>query len=441
MDNFRIAIGAFLFCDRSISAMGRANDWQRVVTQLDFSLPATVQTNPAPDEPARPRSSCRELSWFELTVSKTRIVLMIPTLDQSGAEKQFALLATRLPPDEFDVHAIALTRGGPYADELAAAGIPLTVLGKRARFDPLTLMRLRSELRRLQPQILHTWLFAANAYGRLCAGVVPHAKIVVSERCVDRWKAGWQLWLDRRLIGRTDRLVGNSTSVVEFYRELGVPAEKLVCVPNGIVVPVSPDAASGWDRAAMLRDLDLPPDAFVVGFTGRLAKQKRVEDLIWAVETLRQIRPQLRLVIVGDGPEREPLETFAREIGCDQHVRFVGHRADALAWINTFDVFCLASSFEGMSNSVMEAMSLGKPVIASDIPANRELVVQSETGFLPKPGDTVGIMQFLRRLIDEPGLGETLGQAGRERIQQSFTIPRMVNSYADLYRSLRTPAP
>jgi glycosyltransferase involved in cell wall biosynthesis len=89
-----------------------------------------------------------------------------------------------------------------------------------------------------------------------------------------------------------------------------------------------------------------------------------------------------------------------------------------------------------MSNSLMEAMSLRKPVIASDIPANRELVIQDQTGFLPKLGDTVGIMQLMRRLIDEPGLAERLGNAGRERIQHEFSIPRMVNAYVDVYRGL-----
>jgi glycosyltransferase involved in cell wall biosynthesis len=367
-------------------------------------------------------------------VSITRVVMLIPTLDRSGAEKQCTLLATGLPRDRFDVHVVALTRGGPYAADLAAAGIPVTVIGKRSKFDPTSFWRLRAELKRLQPDVLHTWLFAANSYGRLCAGAVPKAKVVVSERCVDSWKAGWQLWLDRRLIARTDRLVGNSQSVVEFYRELGVPPEKLVCIPNGIAVSASSVDVS--DRAALLQELKLPTDAFVAGFVGRLARQKRVEDLIWAVETLRQIRTRLHLVIVGDGPERDRLEEFVRSVHCTDHVRFTGHREDAARFLAAFDVFCLASSFEGMSNSLMEAMAAGLPVIASDIPANRELVVPDETGFLVKLGDTVGFMQFLRRLIDEPGLGERLGTAGRERIRAEFSVQRMVDRYASLYQQL-----
>lgn len=367
-------------------------------------------------------------------MGKTRVVLLIPTLDRSGAEKQCTLLASRLPRDEFDVHVIALTRGGPYAADLAAAGIPLTVIGKQFKFDPSTFWRLRRELKRLQPDILHTWLFAANSYGRMCAGIVPKARIVVSERCVDSWKAGWQLWLDRRLISRTDRLVGNSQAVVDFYRELGVPSEKLTCIPNGIDIIPTVDSAA--DRTRLRHEMGVPPDAFVAGYIGRLARQKRVEDLIWAVETLRQIRTQLHLVVIGSGPEQEKLAEFTRNVNCSEHVHFLGHREDAVRFLSGIDVFCLASSFEGMSNSIMEAMAAGVPVIASDIPANRELLVHQETGFLCKLGDTVGFMQYLRRVIDEPGLGERLGAAGRERIQTQFSIQKMVDGYADLYRQL-----
>lgn len=367
-------------------------------------------------------------------MSPIRVVLLIPTLDRSGAEKQCTLLATRLPRDQFDVHVIALTRGGPYADVLSAGGIPLTVIGKRARFDPSSFWRLRSELRRLQPVILHTWLFAANSYGRLCAGVVPHAKVVVSERCVDSWKSGWQLWLDRRLISRTDRLVGNSNGVVDFYRELGVPNDKLVCIPNGIDLPeADPDSTV---RAELLQELKLPSDAFIAGFIGRLARQKRVEDLIWAVETLRQIRARLHLVLIGDGPERERLKEFSRNIHCTEHVHFLGHRDDAARLLPAMNAFCLASSFEGMSNSLMEAMAGSLPVVASDIPPNRELVIPNETGFLCKLADSVGYMQYLRRLIDEPGLGELFGAAGRERIRTEFGIQKMIDRYASLYRQL-----
>lgn len=362
-------------------------------------------------------------------MSKKRLALIIPTLDRSGAEKQFTLLVTGLPQAEFDVHVLALTRGGPFEEPLRAAGIPVTILGKRWKFDPQTYWRLKEWLKALQPDVIHTWLFAGNAYGRLAAKACPHAKIVVSERCVDSWKQGWQLWLDRRLIARTDRLVGNSQSVVEFYRGLGVPGEKLVCIPNGIEVPTRIEI----DRTAMLRELGWPDDAFVAGYIGRMADQKRVDDLIFAVETLRQTRLNLRLLLIGDGPKLERLQQFSRDVGCAEHVRFLGHRDDAERWLTLMDTFCLASSFEGMSNSLMEALAAGKPVVVSDIPPNRELVTQGETGFLAPTGDRVAYMQFLRLLIDDRALGEKLGTAARTRMHADFSVAGMIRKYADLY--------
>jgi len=360
-----------------------------------------------------------------------RIALIIPTLDRSGAEKQLTLLATRLPRGEFTPHVFGLTRGGPFEAELAAAGVPVTIIGKHWKFDPGAWRRLRRALRQFRPDVIHTWLFAASAYARL-AQPRPRPRVIVSERCVDSWKSGWQLWLDRNLAARTDRVVGNSQSVVDFYRHQGIPAEKLCCIPNGVEIP----STAAIDCTAMLHQLGFPEDAFVIGSIGRLAVQKRVRDIIWAVETLRQIRPQIRLVIAGDGPERERLEEFTHSIGCHDHVRFVGHREDAAAWLPLFDAFVLASSFEGQSNSLMEAMAASRAVIVTDIPPNLELVTPEETGLVVKTGDSVGIMQQLRRLIDEPELKERLGMAARARMERNFSIDAMVERYAALYRNV-----
>lgn len=359
-----------------------------------------------------------------------KLTLLIPTLDRSGAEKQLALLAAGLPRDEFDVHVVCLTRGGPYEDVLRQAGIPVTVLGKRLKFDPSTFWKLRRFLRRHQPDILHTWLFAANAYGRLVAGGRRGAKVVVSERCVDSWKSGWQTSLDRRLIRRTSQYIANSESVAGFYRGLGVPAERMQVIRNGIPRP----EPTTLDAAELRQELGISPETRIVGYVGRLALQKRLKDLVWALQLLRQIAENVCFVIVGDGPERKALEQRATHFDCLHLLRFVGHRDDAERFYPLFRVFWLGSDFEGMSNSLMEAMAHGIPVVASDIPANRELVVDGQTGFLVKPGDSVGFAQFTDRILADPDLAARLGNAGRERMQTEFGVERMIAEHADLYR-------
>ena len=364
-----------------------------------------------------------------------KVVLVIPTLDRSGAEKQFTLLATGLPRDGFDVHAVALTRSGPYAEPLQAAGIPLTVLNKRLRFDPVSLWKLRALVRRLDPDVLHSWLFAANAACRMIAGRQPRPQVVVSERCVDSWKSGWQLWLDRRQIHRTARLVANSAGVADFYRDLGVPDDRLTIIPNGIEIPT----ALVTDREAILEELGIPPGTRIVGYAGRLARQKRVRDLVWAMQLLKQLTDRVCLLIIGDGPERRRLEDLSRHLNCDHLIRFTGHRQDAGRLIRLLDVFWLASDFEGMSNSVMEAMAAGVPVIATDIPPNRELVCDGETGYLVGVKDAVGFAQFTDRILADDALASRLGAAGRQRMQQQFSVAGMVDAYARLYRDLVTP--
>ncbi|MBT6154307.1 MAG: glycosyltransferase [Planctomycetaceae bacterium] len=362
----------------------------------------------------------------------TRLLLLIPTLDRSGAEKQFTLLASRLPRDEFDVHVAALTRGGPYEADLRAANIPVTILDKRWKCDPLAFMRLRRLLMDFQPQILHTWLFAANAYGRLAAGKKPSFKTIVSERCVDSWKSGWQLKLDRRLAPRTSILIGNSNSVADFYRQQGFPAERLAVIPNG----VESLAPSSIDRDRVLAEFNIPPGAKVVGFVGRLAKQKRVKDLIWAMQLLRQLTDNVYFLIIGDGPERTRLEELARQLQCDHVTRFAGHRDDSDNLTGLLNVFWLASDFEGMSNSLMEAMAAGVPAVAADIPPNRELLIDGETGYVVRVGDSVGIAQFADRILADDELAVKLGDASRERMRSQFSIDKMVEQHVELYRRI-----
>jgi glycosyltransferase involved in cell wall biosynthesis len=360
------------------------------------------------------------------------VLLLIPTLDRSGAEKQFTLLAAGLPRDEFAVEAVALTRGGPYEQALADAGVPVTILHKKYKFDVRALTRLARLIGERKPDILHTWLFAANSYGRLVAGKRPRPKIVVSERCVDSWKSGWQLWLDKKQIGRTARLVGNSNSVADFYKSVGYPDEKVAVIPNGIALSDPP----ATERAQALAEFNIPADARVIGSVGRLAKQKRTHDLVWGFQLLRQIHENAYMLIVGDGPERRRLEELARHFGCDHLVRFVGHRDDALTLFHLFDVFWLGSDFEGMSNSIMEAMSAGVPVVASDIPPNRELVSDGVTGNIVAVGDSVGFAQLTDRILADREKARAMGDAARERIRTEFSIQKMIDSYAQVYRDV-----
>ena len=366
-----------------------------------------------------------------------RILQIIPSLDRSGAEKQMALLASRLPRDEFEVHVCALTRGGPLADDLRAAGVPVTVTGKRWKFDPMAYWQLERHVRQLKPDLVQTWLFAANAYGRAAALRCCVPVIVASERCVDPWKQGYQFAIDRWLARRTKAMVVNSSGVRDFYERHRIPPELFRLIPNGVALPpASPQPPDAGQREALVAKLELPAGARMIAAVGRLWPQKRVKDLIWATDLLKVIRNDVHLLVIGDGPQRAVLERFRHLCHVDDHVHFLGLRADVPELLPHCDLLWLASEYEGMPNVVLEAMAAGIPVVATNIPGTRDLVVPNETGYLVTVGERADFARYANKLLDDPELARRLGAAGRARVADSFSVETMVDRFAELYREL-----
>lgn len=361
-----------------------------------------------------------------------KILHVVPSLDQSGAEKQLVLLATGLPRDQFEVGVVALTRGGPLERPLAEAGIPVTLIGKRAKIDPLALARLVRTMRTFRPHLVQTWLLAGNTYGRLAARQARVARVVASERCVDLWKNRWELAVDRYLARWTDCIAVNSSGIRDFYVAHGLPAEKFEVIPNA----VEPPPAMLATREEICRELGVPSSSRLIGAVCRLWPQKRVKDLIWAADLLKVVRNDVHLVILGDGPQRARLEKFRGQVRIEDRVHFLGHRGDVPRWLPHFDLLWLASEYEGMPNAILEAMAVGLPVVATDIPGNRDLVVPGETGLLVPVGDRAALAREAQRILDHPDLASRMSAAARIRAKTEFSVSRMIERYAQLYARL-----
>jgi glycosyltransferase involved in cell wall biosynthesis len=360
------------------------------------------------------------------------VLQLIPTLDRSGAEKQMVMLAKGLPRDRFRVEVATLTRHGAFEAELRAAGIAPTAICKRFKIDPLALARLVSFLRIRKFDVVQTWIFAANTYGRLAARLAGVPVVVVAEMAVDLWKGRSERFVDRQLGTWCDRLVGNSHAVVDFYRKLGVPDDRLTMIYSGCGDEEPPVV----DRGAIRAELGFETEAPLILFAGRLAEQKRVDDLLKAIDLLQHVQPDLRTVIVGEGPLRDRLEETAQAFHLDGQVRFLGHRNDVPRLMAAADVVVLPSAYEGLPNVALEAMRFRKPVVATTAPGTTEVVVDNETGILVPVGNVMLLARAIRDLVRDPVLSNRLGEGGRSRVEGHFRADTMIAQFAELYESL-----
>ena len=386
-----------------------------------------------------------------MTPNRLKILLVIPTLDRCGAEKQLTLLASNLPKERFDVRVVALTRGGPYEATLREAGVPVDVIGKTAKFSPRAYWRLKKIIRDFRPDVVHTWLFAANAYGRRAAFALGVPAVVCGERCLDPWKARWQGWVDRLLEPKTDAFAVNSSGIVDFYVERGIPAEKFVVIPNAVETPASIFADADERAAAkiaLLKELKLPYEPgrlpFLIGLVARLWPQKRVKEALWAADQLKFAQLDFYLLVVGDGPERESLLRYRDALRATDRVRFLGERSDVARLMPNFDVLWNCSAYEGQSNAILEAQSVGVPAIVSDVPGNRDLVVPGETGVLIPEFDgdrirrrTALTRETFRLLQDENAeKRRALAAAARARVEREFSLDALIARHVELYERL-----
>ncbi len=360
---------------------------------------------------------------------KIRVCWIIPTLDEGGAEKQLCLLAKGIDRDRFEPLVVTLTRSGPRKADLTLHGIPVVEINKRGKFDPLALFRLTKAIRSFAPQIVHTWLFAANSYGRFAALRANVPVILGGERCVDPWKGSIHGIIDRSLAKRTTGILTNSSSIVDFYAARGIAREKFHIIPNG----VESFEATPISRAEAANRMGVDPNHFLIGAVGRLWLQKGHKDMIWTAELLRVLHEKTSFVIIGDGPERERLEHYCDQVRAAKEIRFIGHRNDAAQLLPHFDVFWNASLYEGQSNAILEAMQASVPVIASDIPGNRDLIENNVTGMLFPVSDVGTLSKATTQLIEDTALRKRLAGNAKQSVESNFSVRRMIERHEQIY--------
>ena len=219
-------------------------------------------------------------------------------------------------------------------------------------------------------------------------------------------------------------------------------AKRIICVSQGVAdVLAAQHVAENRlrvvynaidSRAALPAAVELPASAgdLVIGTVGQLTTRKGVHHLLQAVATLKAEGLTVSCLILGEGPQRGELENTAKRLGISGQVSFLGFQAQPLAWVQAMDICVLCSSKEGLPRVVLEAMLASKPVIGSDVTGTRELIVHEETGLLYGYGDVPALTAALRRLLGDALLRRAMGEAGRRRVVERFSIDNYVAGVA-----------
>jgi glycosyltransferase involved in cell wall biosynthesis len=367
-----------------------------------------------------------------VSVTPTRIAFAITELDVGGAERAMVELVQGLSRAEWEPHVYCLGPWGPLATTLQDAGIPVTALEAMYLWDaPRILWQLRREFRQFQPAIVQTFLFHANLLGRLAAAWAGVPCIVSGIRVAER-RGRWHGWLDRW----TNRLVTMnvcvSRGVANFCeRQGGLDPRKLLVIPNGVAID-----RLQQETAIDLAEHGLDPTGPICLTIGRLEHQKGIDVLIKGLPAVIAAVPHLQVVIIGDGPDRDSLETLGQSLGVADRVHWVGRRGDVPRWLKGATLLAVPSRWEGMPNVVLEAMAAGLPVIATQVEGIDELITDGVTGIAVPTESPTAFSEAITRLIRQPELRAHLAESAQQLIREEFTTAAMVDRYVALYRRL-----
>lgn len=367
-------------------------------------------------------------------MTPARVLHVITGLRIGGAERLVVTAATGLPRDAFESAVCCLAERGALAGEVEQTGVPVWCVGSYPGLrHPLAFWRLWRTIARFRPQIVHTHLQSANLYGRLAARLAGVPVIVCTEHNVYRAKARRYVVVERALARVTDAIVAVSEQVRGFLSEqLGVAVEAIRMIPNGVAMP----AADPARVAALSERLDLPDGHVVVGTVASLTPKKGHAYLVEALALLAARDVPCTLVLAGDGPMRPAIEQLAERLGVSSRVRLLGEAERVADVLELTDIFVLPSLVEGMPLALLEAMRVGRAVVATRVGGVPELVRDGDNGVLVEPADAEALADAIAALAADPARRDHLGDRARATVERDYTEERYVDALAGLYREL-----
>jgi glycosyltransferase involved in cell wall biosynthesis len=364
-------------------------------------------------------------------VAPRRVLQLASTSDMGGTERMILFLAENVDRQKFQFYVASLLGSGELLQRSQPHVAGVQHFHYRFPVDPPALWKLVKFIRKNRIELVHTYGLRADVVGRTAARFAGVRAVVSSIRSIDPWRNNYHTMLDRLTAGNVKLFIANSHAGKQatVAREK-FPAELIEVVHGGIPVRDIPRER----RDEIRQGLGVSSSAFpVVGILANLREMKGHRDVIAALPAIRERFPDVVFLFAGRDDSNGGIEGLAREEGVHSSIRFLGYVADTPALLAAMDIFLMASTWEGLPASVLEAMHAGVPIITTSVGGIPELVTHEQEALMINPSSRQEISAAVIRLAEDATLRTQLAENAQSRAQREFTLEKMMRKTEELY--------
>lgn len=377
-----------------------------------------------------------------------KLLKFVANFGIGGTEQHVVSLGRALDSSRFELHFACLRRWGHFLKEIETCQIPLTEYKISSLYSPQAFrqqLRFASYLRQNRMRIVHSYNFYPNVFAIPAARLAGVPVIVASIRDTGVYLTPRQRRAQKFICRLADRILVNAEAVRQWLIAEGYQPKKIAVIRNGIDL----FRFAKKDRNGNLRqEFGLPAHAPLVAVLSRLTRLKGFEDFLEAAAIVAAHFQEARFLVMGDHfivrdgaivediAYRRELQSYAARLGIGGRVIFTGYRLDVPEVLSEVAVSVLPSLSEGLSNAVLESMAAGVPVVATRVGGSPEVIEEGITGLLVPPRNPAALARAICRLLENPELASTFGQAGRQRVAECFSLERMVRETECFYLNL-----
>ena len=367
-----------------------------------------------------------------------RVMQFICPTGYYGAERWITALANNSDSTLVSQALVVTVEPGEADLELcrvfAESGRSVHKIEMRHKFDLRAIFRLKRLLLEEKIEVLHTHGYKSDLIGVVAARMAGVACVCTPHgfENTNDLKLRAFIALGNKSFRFFDRVVPLSQTLCKDVANAGVPEKRINYIANGVDLRDIEQKRRALECSRPGETCD-NSEILTIGFIGQLISRKNIGDIIDMFDNLYAEHDNVRLVLIGDGDQREALERKLASLACSHRVELFGFVADAIPLYFELDAFVMTSSLEGIPRCLMEAMTAGVPVVAYDIPGVDQLILHDQTGLLAPFGDTVMLKILCERVLFDPGVGRRLASTARSYVEENYSAGRMAQEYTALY--------